>query len=638
MTTHIGFLINPIAGMGGRVGLKGTDGVAAEAVRLGAVPIANLRAIEMLGTFKRLLDQETRPPDIRWLTCPNVMGADALRRAGIERFDTVGAPDAASSARDTERAIRAFVAAKVDLVLFCGGDGTARDVCGVTGEATPVLGIPAGVKMYSGVFGVTPARTAEILLAICQKGNRCRAGRDRRSRRGHISSRRMGVRLYMSAQTPFEPTVCRPAKALLGRRRRRRVKRDISDAIARPDRGRAGRGFRSRAWKHGAGDRPALRIDKTLLGIDAVVGGRLVGQRPRRAADARPACRNIPTQAGLSPIGAQGFLLGRGNQQLSPAVVRAIGTGNLVIVATPAKLARTPLLRFDTGDPALDAELISRKYYAGDRRLSSHANGENGRLTRSGLKTARSVARSRQKGAGMTYVPHTDRERTDMLAAIGINHVDDLFADIPAAARFPALKLPPPCSEFELEQGWHALAARNAGCQPDIVLPWRRHLPPLRPATVDYVLSARRVLHLLHAVPARGQPGHAAGLVRVPEHDLPAHRHGCEQRQPLRRRDRARRGGDDRAQCRPGQAQQDHRVARSSIRSIAPWCAPICAERNSDDHRRRRRARRFRMTWSPARSTTTAALVIQNPNFFGQCEPTAGLAEAVHRAGALLSS
>jgi predicted polyphosphate/ATP-dependent NAD kinase len=116
----------------------------------------------------------------------------------------------------------------------------------------------------------------------------------------------------------------------------------------------------------------ALGIDKTLLGIDAFVGGRQVGRDLDEAQildllRVHPKCKLI-----LSPIGAQGFVLGRGNQQLSPAVIRAIGPDNLIIVATPAKLARTPVLRFDTGDAALDARLISLRYLpvlVGYRRL-----------------------------------------------------------------------------------------------------------------------------------------------------------------------------------------------------------------------------------------------------------------------------
>jgi predicted polyphosphate/ATP-dependent NAD kinase len=149
--SRIGFLVNPIAGMGGRVGLKGTDGVAAEAERRGAERVAHGRALEMLAAFKRLLADELRPPVVEWLTADGDMGSDALRDAGFAAIETVPRGSGTSSALDSKAAVERFLAAGVDLVLFCGGDGTARDVCSVAGETTPILGIPAGVKMYSGV-------------------------------------------------------------------------------------------------------------------------------------------------------------------------------------------------------------------------------------------------------------------------------------------------------------------------------------------------------------------------------------------------------------------------------------------------------------------------------------------------------
>ena len=166
--TRVGFLINPIAGMGGRVGLKGTDGVAAEAARLGATPLANARALETLRALKQRLDQERVPAPIEWLTCEGKMGADALDAAGFAPVDLVHNPKGSSSTEDTKKAVQAFMARHVDLVLFCGGDGTARDICSVTGKATPILGIPSGVKMYSSVFGVGPAHTADMLVRFCR--------------------------------------------------------------------------------------------------------------------------------------------------------------------------------------------------------------------------------------------------------------------------------------------------------------------------------------------------------------------------------------------------------------------------------------------------------------------------------------
>lgn len=358
----IGFLINPIAGMGGRVGLKGTDDVVDEAVRRGAEPTARLRAAETLAEIKRLSAKTSPPSEIRWITCSGAMGAEALASAGFDAREIVYTPPATSSAEDTRAAVRRFLEAAVELVLFCGGDGTARDICGITGQQTPILGIPSGVKMYSGVFGTTPRRTAEVLLGFLD-GRLTLAQADvldldeERYRRGEWA-----VRLYHSALTPYEPIYTQSAKLLIS---------DASDTAAKEDIGEYLReeidADHGRLYLLGPGSTVQtvaqhLGVDKTLLGIDALFAGAIVGkdlneQGILRLLDQHPACRLV-----LSPIGAQGFVLGRGNLQLSAEVLRRIGSENIIIVATPAKLARTPLLRFDTGEPELDAELAGKGF------------------------------------------------------------------------------------------------------------------------------------------------------------------------------------------------------------------------------------------------------------------------------------
>jgi predicted polyphosphate/ATP-dependent NAD kinase len=360
---RLGFIINPIAGMGGRVGLKGTDGVVAQARERGAAPIANARALEMLRELARLRDGAPGAPAIDWLTAAGDMGGDVLQAAGFATAEIVHRPSAEPSACDTVAAVEQFLTCRVDLIMFCGGDGTARDICALTGETTPVLGIPAGVKMYSGVFGITPVHTAELLW---------------RWLIGEIGLARVeivdldedkyrrdewAVRLYLTASAPFEPTLVQSAKALVAGADEGAIKDDIAEELrdqiaARPDTlFLLGPGSTVQAVTR------ALQVDKTLLGIDAVLGGQPVGadlaERDILALlDRHPDCRLV-----LSPIGAQGFVLGRGNQQLSPAVIRRIGAANILVLSTPAKLARTPVLRFDTGDANLDSDMISRKFF-----------------------------------------------------------------------------------------------------------------------------------------------------------------------------------------------------------------------------------------------------------------------------------
>lgn len=360
---RVGFLINPIAGMGGRVGLKGTDGVVDMAMELGAQPTAHLKAAEALREARRLLEQSAQPPVIAWLTCAEKMGADALQQAGFNAFETAFDPFDPPSAEDTKAAVRRFLDEGVHLILFCGGDGTARDICSVAGRDVPMLGIPAGVKMYSGVFGVSTARTAEILAGFVQ-------GRigvseadvldldEEQYRRGLWF-----VRLYYAALTPYEPTYTQSAKMLIEESSDAEVRREIASHLleeieAEPDvLFLLGPGSTVRS----VGD--MLEIDKTLLGIDAVVDGSIVGKDLNECRILDLFGRYPPRKLVLSPIGAQGFILGRGNLPLTPEIVRTMGGENIIVVATPTKLARTPVLRFDTGDAALDAELGAGGYF-----------------------------------------------------------------------------------------------------------------------------------------------------------------------------------------------------------------------------------------------------------------------------------
>lgn len=363
MVSRVGFLINPIAGMGGRVGLKGTDGVVEAAIALGARRTAHIKAAETLTELRRLIDASGSDIDVAWLTCAGDMGADSLRAARFSRFEIVHrAAEGQSDDRDTKAAAKGFVERGVDLILFCGGDGTARDLCDVVGERAPLLGIPAGVKMYSGVFGMTPARTAEILLGFLEgRLSVTQADVLDLDEEGYRQGE-WAVRLFYSALTPYEPTLTPAAKMLITETSDADVKREIASYLLeeiRADRAALfllGPGSTVRS----IGD--ALGIEKTLLGIDAIAGDEVVGRdlNEREISDLLdryPRCKLV-----LSPIGAQGFVLGRGNLQLSPEVIRRIGLDAIIVVATPAKLARTPVLRFDTGDATLDVELTASGY------------------------------------------------------------------------------------------------------------------------------------------------------------------------------------------------------------------------------------------------------------------------------------
>ena len=361
--SRVGFIVNPIAGMGGRVGLKGTDHVVDQARAAGAEPVAPGRATIFLNAF---LKMQAKDPDldVRWITCGGEMGAALLDRAGVgsESVEIVHTPATPSTADDTRMAAAACAAVPVDLLLFCGGDGTARDIVEAVDGKLPILGIPAGVKMHSGVFAVDPHAAAEALAEFLR--GQLRIG-DSEVLDLDEEAYRAGewrVRMYATARTLVEPNLVQADKMMFAEMSEESVRLEMAEHLRDLFSEEPTTLFLLGPGSTLESIAKRLRIEKTLLGIDAVVGGKLVAKDLDEKGifgllDHHPKAKLV-----VSPIGAQGFILGRGNLQLSPAVVRRIGARNLLVVATPAKLAATPVLRVDTGDDALDAEIRRKEY------------------------------------------------------------------------------------------------------------------------------------------------------------------------------------------------------------------------------------------------------------------------------------
>lgn len=340
----IGFLVNPIAGMGGRVGLKGTDGVAEEAARRGAVPVAGSRAEgAMAGLGKHA----------EILTCSSVMGEDHLERNSGKNVEVVYDTPERTSADDTKNACREFLDRKADAIVFCGGDGTARDVLSVVGKKVPILGIPAGVKMHSSVFAVTPDAANKIMMKFL-RGDASIAETEimdvdeRAFRRGKLK-----IKLYGYAVSPHEKILMQMGKEVFYSASEEIYREGISS-------------FLSLVMKRGTyvlgggstteGIAKELGVEKTLLGVDIVKDGKLVV----KDAGEDEILRNLnggKNRIVVSPIGSQGFVFGRGNQQISPGVIEVVGTENIIIVSTPYKLSRTPYLFVDTGSDSLNKKL-----------------------------------------------------------------------------------------------------------------------------------------------------------------------------------------------------------------------------------------------------------------------------------------
>ncbi|MGD9289429.1 MAG: ATP-NAD kinase family protein [Desulfobacterales bacterium] len=354
----LGLIVNPIAGMGGRVGLKGSDGedTLRRARKLGATPSAPDRALATLTSLASLIDQ------IEMITYPAQMGESEARQAGFTPRIIGKIQPGRTTADDTRRAGEEIAAMGVDLLLFAGGDGTARDVYQAVGLRIPALGIPAGVKIHSGVYATTPVRAAQ-LAARYINGQVKGFGElevmdidEAAFRRGQVSAR-----LYGYLKVPLEPRFTQGAKAASSSSAHEAaVRQSIAEQIVESMQSGC-------LYIIGSGTTPRaimerLGLPNTLLGIDAVIDQNLV------AADVNESqllgmMAGHETRIIVTPIGGQGYIFGRGNQQLSPEVIKTAGVDNVMIAATPAKLAslqRRPLL-VDTGDSQVDDMLRGYK-------------------------------------------------------------------------------------------------------------------------------------------------------------------------------------------------------------------------------------------------------------------------------------
>jgi predicted polyphosphate/ATP-dependent NAD kinase len=351
----VGLVVNPVAGMGGRVGLKGTDGEEALelARRLGAEPEAPERAALALRALVGAA------PAVGVLTCDGTMGAESACRAEVDTEVIGHGADAETSPDDTKAAVRAFVEAGVDLILFAGGDGTARDVLDANAERIAALGIPAGCKMHSAVFATSPASAGEAAARFLSADPARRTVLEAEVMdidEGAYRADRLSAQLYGYLRVPNERRLMQGAKSA----------RPVSDgaAVDAIADGLISELDDDTLYIVGPGTTTArvferLGLSKTLLGVDAMRASRLVGRDLNEDELLRLLETSPETKMIVSVIGTQGYVLGRGNQQLSPQVIRRVGRDNLIVLATPQKLVTLPQRRLlvDTGDVETDRML-----------------------------------------------------------------------------------------------------------------------------------------------------------------------------------------------------------------------------------------------------------------------------------------
>ncbi len=350
---RLGLIVNPLAGMGGRVGFKGTDGRADEALKLGAKPSSGERAVRAL---QRLAASH---PSLTIVAAHGAMGQDAASEAGFLAELIAAAPGNLTTAADTLAAACEMRVRGVDLILFSGGDGTARDIFHATGDDVPMLGIPAGVKMQSGVFATSPEIAGEIVAAMAAMPDRTktvyRASEVMDIDEDLLRQGAISPRLYGYARVPYFPLRLQNAKA-----RQHALDEAAVSAAARQLAASMDGDY---LYAIGAG-RTAKRVIEalgekgTLLGTDLVAAGRIVARDANEKTILERA-NERPLKLIIGVVGGQGYVLGRGNQELSPDVIRKAGRDNITIIASQEKLMALPDKRLlvETGDGALDREL-----------------------------------------------------------------------------------------------------------------------------------------------------------------------------------------------------------------------------------------------------------------------------------------
>lgn len=343
--TRIGLIVNPIAGMGGSVGLKGTDGdIITKARALGAKPVAPERCRLFLSTLNR-------HDDIQWFSAPAGMGGDYLSLFN-QPFVTVGSISQETRASDTLRIAREMLERQIDLLVFVGGDGTARDIYEAVGMRVPVVAVPSGVKVYSAAFAMSPRAAAALVGAFIDGAG---VSEQEVLDIDEVAFRadRLEVHFIGYLSVPDVKNQIQPAKE--GTRLTPNTldnQRDIASGfVEEMEDGTLyllGPGTTVKAIAD------ELHIAKTLLGVDAVVGGALVGVDLNERGLLALMDKFSRSVIVVTPLGGNGFVFGRGNKQFTPEVIKRVGRENLVLVATEEKIRKAEFLRVDTGDVELD--------------------------------------------------------------------------------------------------------------------------------------------------------------------------------------------------------------------------------------------------------------------------------------------
>ncbi len=360
--TRIGVLVNPDAGLGGKLGLKGSDGQADIARSMGAEDRSGPRMEKMLIYFNSI----DRTENIEWVTSDGRMGSDWFPNNFRDKVESIHSSKGKTSASDTRDLVKQLLESKIDVLIYGGGDGTTRDIVSNLQENNcpelPIIGVPSGVKMHSGCFATSPKAAAEVLSSwirgdLLVSNTEVLDLDEEKYRQG-----KWIVKLYAEAMTPNSPKWMQGSKELIQTDSEEEIIQGISEhifeSLVEED--------RMIIWGSGGTLRTIgkiLNFNLTTLGIDITVGKSQIATDVNE----QQITQQIQSHSGvisllLSPMGGQGFLIGRGNLQLSPKVIRMIGIENIIGIVTPSKLLSVRKLRIDSGDDELDSEFSGLKY------------------------------------------------------------------------------------------------------------------------------------------------------------------------------------------------------------------------------------------------------------------------------------
>ena len=337
----LGLIINPISGMGGSVGLKGTDGqeILQRAIKLGAKPTAISRVQEFLNELISI------KPKLKFITCSGNMGETVLKELNFE-YTCIDHPlfSKINGILDTSSK-HTKIAAKImknyndlKLILFVGGDGTARDILNVIGQSTPCLGIPAGVKTFSSVFSLNPRTASSIVMQfifdeILLKESEVLDIDEIEYRNGKLLSKFYGFLL-----TPYNPDYSQQSKmgsTISDLDNQERIAKRIVELLEKDILYLLGPGTTTKVITD------KLDQPKTVLGIDICLNKKIIAQDLNERKILKYIKGN-KVKIIISPIGKQGFLFGRGNLQFTPHILQKVGPKNIIIISTKFKLQNIP--------------------------------------------------------------------------------------------------------------------------------------------------------------------------------------------------------------------------------------------------------------------------------------------------------